>query len=105
MEKPAAEALNDQAAAWFSRLHGADVPAADRAAFDQWMDDPANVVAYARVEATWERTERLGATSASGAARPYRPQCIIATQIYGRAKPQARMSFVARRQCETPLVG
>ena len=69
MEKPAAEALSEQAAAWFARLHSADVTPEDRAAFDLWMEAPHNAVAYARAEATWERTERLQATPSRAAAR------------------------------------
>ncbi|MDZ4370506.1 MAG: FecR domain-containing protein [Phenylobacterium sp.] len=71
MENPGAEALNEQAAAWFARLHAAELAPEDRAAFDRWMDDPRHAVAYARVEATWDRTERL---QASGAARPVGPR-------------------------------
>ncbi|HWE45690.1 MAG TPA: FecR family protein [Caulobacteraceae bacterium] len=55
------QAINEEAAAWFVRLQGVDVPAEDRGAFDRWMDDPAHAVAYARVEATWDRAERLKA--------------------------------------------
>ena len=62
MEKPPAEALNEKAAAWFARLHSAEVTPEDRVAFDLWMETPHNAVAYARAEATWERAERLRAT-------------------------------------------
>ncbi|ODT87145.1 FecR domain-containing protein [Phenylobacterium sp. SCN 70-31] len=68
MEKPAAEALNEQAAAWFARLHSAEVTSEDRADFDLWMDAPHNAVAYARAEATWERAQRLQATPLRAAA-------------------------------------
>jgi transmembrane sensor len=55
------QAMNEEAAAWFVRLQDADVAAEAREAFDRWMDNPAHAVAYARVEATWERTARLKA--------------------------------------------
>lgn len=70
MEKPAAEALNDQAAAWFARLRSGELTPQDRIAFDRWLDLPHNAVAYARVEATWERAERLQATPLAISARP-----------------------------------
>jgi transmembrane sensor len=63
------QAINDEAAAWFVRLQRADVPADDREAFDRWMDDPAHAVAYARVEATWERSERLKAIGTPSESR------------------------------------
>jgi transmembrane sensor len=70
MEKPAAEALNDQAAAWFALLRSDEATAQDRDAFDRWLDLPQNAVAYARVEATWERAERLQATPLPITAKP-----------------------------------
>lgn len=70
MEKPAAEALNDQAAAWFARLRSDELTPQDRIAFDRWLDVPQNAVAYARVEATWERTQRLQATPYAITAKP-----------------------------------
>ena len=57
------EALNEDAAAWFSRLQRVDLAPEERRAFDTWIDaDPAHAVAYARVEATWDRAERLAAS-------------------------------------------
>jgi transmembrane sensor len=54
--------LNDEAAAWFARLQNSAAPADDQRAFEVWIEaDPARAVAYARVEATWERAERLTA--------------------------------------------
>ncbi|MBU2363275.1 MAG: FecR domain-containing protein [Alphaproteobacteria bacterium] len=61
--------MNDQAAAWLARLRSDELTPQDRIAFDRWLDLPQNAVAYARVEATWERAERLQAT----------PHAIIAT--------------------------
>jgi transmembrane sensor len=64
------EALNEEAAAWFARLQRPDLAAEERRAFDAWIDaDPARAVAFARVEATWERAARLAAAPPA-AARP-----------------------------------
>jgi transmembrane sensor len=70
METPSSDALNAQASAWFARLRGADVTSEDRNVFDRWMDIPRNAVAYARVEAAWDRAERLQASPAGEAVRP-----------------------------------
>jgi len=62
MARRATEALNEDAAAWFARLQRADLAPEERRAFDAWIDaDPARAVAYARVEATWDRAGRLAA--------------------------------------------
>ena len=63
------QAINEEAAAWFVRRDGSDISAEERAAFDRWMDNPAHAVAYARVEATWERTERLKAIGSAPEAK------------------------------------
>lgn len=54
------EALNQEAADWFARLQRDASPEA-AAAFEAWVAQPAHAVAYARVEATWERSGRLAA--------------------------------------------
>lgn len=54
--------VTEAAAAWFARLQGADVSETERQRFEEWIDaDPAHAVAYARVEATWDRAARLAA--------------------------------------------
>lgn len=66
-----AAALDQEAAAWFARLQRDDCPASDRNAFERWLDEPAHAVAYARVEAAWERAHRLKAAGAGvGDAAP-----------------------------------
>lgn len=59
-----AEALDQVAATWFARLQRDDASASDREAFERWLDEPAHAVAYARVEAAWERADRLKAAGA-----------------------------------------
>jgi len=57
--------LNRTAAAWLVKLQRRDLPAEERAAFDAWLQaSPRHGVAFARVEATWERADRLGAIRA-----------------------------------------
>ena len=66
-----AAALDQEAAAWFARLQRDDCPASDRNAFERWLDEPAHAVAYARVEAAWERADRLKAAGTGvGADHP-----------------------------------
>ena len=66
-----AAALDQEAAAWFARLQRDDCAASDRVAFERWLDEPAHAVAYARVEAAWERADRLKAAGTGvGAAAP-----------------------------------
>ncbi len=69
METPPSDALNELASAWFARLRSADLSSEERDVFDRWMDVPRNAVAYARVEAAWDRAERLQAGPASGVVR------------------------------------
>lgn len=53
-------ALTDVAATWFVRMQRDDISAVDRRDFELWLDaDPRHAVEYARIEATWERAERL----------------------------------------------
>jgi len=60
---------------WFARLQRPDAAAEERRAFDAWIDaDPARAVAYARVEATWDRAGRLAA--APIAASPAKPPAL-----------------------------
>jgi transmembrane sensor len=65
-----AEALDQAAAAWFARLQRDDVSSSDREAFERWLDEPAHAVAYARVEAAWERADRLKAAGTVVAEAP-----------------------------------
>lgn len=66
-----AAALDQEAAAWFARLQRDDWASSDRVAFERWLDEPAHAVAYARVEAAWDRAERLKAAGTGvGAAEP-----------------------------------
>lgn len=54
--------LNEEAAEWFVRMQREDVSADDRRTFESWINaEPARAVAYARVEQTWERSDRLRA--------------------------------------------
>jgi transmembrane sensor len=63
------QAVNEEAAAWFARFQNAHASLQDECAFQDWVEaDPAHAVAYARVEAAWERAERLVATG--GADKP-----------------------------------
>lgn len=53
---------DQQAADWFARTQSGELSPAERASLDQWLDaDPANAVAWARVEFSWERAQRLTA--------------------------------------------
>jgi transmembrane sensor len=61
MAKKNSETLNEEAAAWFVRLQAPNIAPAHQQAFDRWMDVPENAVAYIRVEAAWDRAERLRA--------------------------------------------
>lgn len=60
------DALNEEAGRWHHRLQ-CGVTAAEQADFDRWLDAPAHAVAFARIEAVWERTERLKAAPLSRA--------------------------------------
>lgn len=72
------DALSEEAARWFVLLQGG-ASAGERAAFERWLDEPAHAVAYTRIEATWERTERLKAASImeSGAVRTRRTGALV----------------------------
>lgn len=62
MAQPAENPLTVQAAGWLSRRQRGPLPPAEQRAFDDWLDaSPHHAVAYARVEATWERAQRLQA--------------------------------------------
>jgi transmembrane sensor len=83
------ETLNNEAAVWFARLRNSGASAESDKAFIAWVEaDPARAVAYARVEATWERAERLTA--------------------YGRAAAQPRAAgpeaWMSRRAAATALI-
>lgn len=57
------KALNEIAARWLAKLQHEEVPPEVRSEFEAWLDaDPANAVAFARVEQAWERAGRLQAT-------------------------------------------
>lgn len=70
---PSLGAPTDKALAWFARLRGEDVSAAERAAFDAWLSaDPAHREAYRRVTALWD-SAAFGAALRRQAASPPRP--------------------------------
>ncbi|HYG28420.1 MAG TPA: FecR domain-containing protein, partial [Caulobacteraceae bacterium] len=65
------QAVMEEASALFARSQS---NAADRSEIEAWLDaDPANAAAYARVEAAWERSDRLKALSADHVAEVARP--------------------------------
>jgi transmembrane sensor len=65
------QAVNEEAAAWFARFQNSHASLQDERAFLDWVEaDPAHAVAYARVEAAWERAERLVATGSADKAIP-----------------------------------
>lgn len=75
--------LNATAADWLARLqrHGG-ISAAERNEFERWLDaDPANAVAFARAEFTWERAERL---------RAVRTQAFSAEAVAAESQVDAR---------------
>lgn len=62
MAQRADNPLTEQAAEWLSRRQRGPLSPQDQRAFDAWLDaSPHHAVAYARVEATWERAQRLQA--------------------------------------------
>jgi len=88
MAQRADNPLTGQAAEWLSRRQHGPLAPEDQRAFDAWLDaSPHHAVAYARVEATWERTVRLQAAPMpetgrrSGAARRWLPLAAAATLL------------------------
>lgn len=58
----AAEHIEEIAASWIRRRYFSDWNAQGQADLDAWLNEsPAHEVAYLRLEAAWERTERLAA--------------------------------------------
>jgi len=57
-----ADAVEAEASSWVRRRHFADWSESDDAALNAWLaQSPAHEVAYIRLEAAWNRTERLAA--------------------------------------------
>ena len=65
-----ASAIEEIAAAWVRRRHFWDWTDQNQAELDAWINEqPAHEVAYLRLEAAWERTERLAALRPSKPGR------------------------------------
>ncbi|HSZ74120.1 MAG TPA: FecR domain-containing protein [Rhizomicrobium sp.] len=63
--------IKARAAAWLERRHFWDWGAEDQAALDAWRaESPAHEVAYLRMEAAWDRTERLTILRSAEAEAP-----------------------------------
>jgi transmembrane sensor len=54
-----AQALRERAGDWLERKDRPDWSAQDQAELDAWLEDPAHLIAYWRIEAAWERSLRL----------------------------------------------
>lgn len=66
MENRAENPLTAQAAEWLSRRQDGPLAPEERRRFEAWLDaSPHHAVAYARVEASWERARRLRAAPAA----------------------------------------
>lgn len=105
------EALNQEAAAWFARLQRPDLADEDRRAFDAWIDaEPARAVAYARVEATWERAERLAAApvaapKAGAALSPVITRRVAAAALFAVGAGGAALWYSRRAPVYATAVG
>lgn len=66
--------LTGQASEWLSRRQRGPLPPEELHAFETWLDaSPYHAVAYARVEATWERAQRLQAAPQAWTLQTPRP--------------------------------
>lgn len=107
-----AKAIQARAAEWIAeRYYAAEWSTDDQAALDTWLtDDLAHEIAYWRLDAAWERTNRLAATRCSpqishrGGAklRSYLPRlvavvaigAVIGSAFFYRSAPPKAMTYV-----------
>lgn len=85
MARHAESPVNAQAAEWLSRCQQGPLAPEMQRAFEAWLDaSPHHAVAYARMEATWERAQRLRAA----------PQAVARSGQHKRARVR-RLSWAA----------
>lgn len=108
---PNAKVVQARAAEWVAERHyAAEWSADNQAALDAWFaEDLANEIAYWRLDAAWDRTNRLAAmrrspqapNSGTGKLRSYLPRfvaviavgAVIGAVVFHQSSPQAETTF------------